>query len=107
MSKTFFIMMKPLFIFMLLFSIEMVHADEAPAGCPTDDANLQAAVNNGQKIACTIDFFTGGHGGQWVTKPTEPNAKDTIAEACIDAQQTGCENNIYCMESPYFNCVAQ
>ncbi len=99
-------MTKWIFILLLLpgaFS----YADDVPAGCPTDDASLQAAVDNGQKIACTIDFFTGGHGGQWVTRPTEPNAKDTIADACIDAQQTGCANNIYCMESPYFNCVAQ
>lgn len=99
--------MKTLFILSLIFTSGIAMAQQnVPDGCPTDDAQLIAAVDNGQKIACTIDYFTGGHGGQWKTTPDNPNAMDTIAEACLDSQKS-CNNNINCVESAYYNCVAQ
>ena len=109
-ARKYFSMIKLLFIFGLLFSsgISLANAQQdVPDGCPVDDAQLLAAVANGQKIACTIDYYTGGHGGRWVTVPDQPNAMPTIAEACIHAVETGCNHNPNCVESAYFHCIAQ
>lgn len=91
-------------IFAFIFSSSLF-ADEVPAGCPTDDPQLQDAVANGQQIACQIEYYTGGHGGQWVKRPISPNAKPTIELACIDAQNEACPGLPMCYDSSYFDCA--
>ncbi len=98
--------MKTTLLLLILFFSLLVLASEVPDGCPTEDANLNAAVANGQKIACQISYFV-GHGAQMVQRPITPNAKYSIELACIDAQEEACPGIVACYESPYYKCVAQ
>lgn len=96
--------MKTIVLLTNLFFCTVVFAQEIPPGCPTDDVDLNAAVANGQKIVCQIKYFTGGHGGRWVMRPIYPNPRESIEDACIDAQETACPGIAMCYNSPYFYC---
>ncbi len=99
--------MKLLVLFSLFVFTNITFAADVPDGCPTDDVDLQAAVESGRKISCQITYFTGGRGGQWVDRPVTPNAKETIELACMDAQDEACPGLAMCYESAYYKCVAQ
>ena len=76
--------------------------DVSPA-CPVDDPVLLNAVANGQQVACQILYFP-GRTGTPKTVPRDPLPKDTIEEACIDAETRGCGPIIQCMASNYYKC---
>lgn len=102
--------MKYTLLFSLLTTILVgvtAHSQQVPDACPVDEPGLLQAVANGQKIICQIDYFTGGRGSHLVKAPLDPNPKESIELACIDAQETGCAGNIMCYESPYIHCAAQ
>ena len=99
--------MKKSLLLSFLFVSNSNFSHKMPAGCPTNDVGLIAAVNNGQRIVCQIKYFTGGKGGRWIKKPIYPNAQASIELACIDAQSQACPGIALCYESPYFECAPE